>query len=262
MPRIAQQKHFQRVQRELTFCYLCGKPLDGSQAQNRDHVPPRKAFDANHRNNPLVLPTHTICNSNQSKYDEFVSQLTGLLRGKFPRKGPLNDAIQQIRKSKMRADFAVIKGENLKRIVYRWVKGFHAALYGEYLESGIKANVHLPFPSGYRQDGQDLWEPLLPQRDKFAEELRIARLAKLTDRVCCYSGQCLYECIWVKTDDGQWMCVFGLRLHGWEVLCPKSLPRRACVGFYLPVDGKPATASKQTGLALPITVSERLDPFI
>ena len=95
-------------------------------------------------------------------------------------------------------------------IVYRWARGFHAALYGEFL----------PDPGRY------VWAPFVgtnelngPPVDASPDRLRYTRLFKAQakmnrlDRIVCRNGKCEYGCFWLHDDDRRTFCVFGLRIY-------------------------------------------------
>lgn len=59
--------------------------------------------------------------------------------------------------------FGAIEWLNLEFIVARWLKGFHAALYGEFL-STVNGAIHAPFPGG-ETPGEDTTLHVLPRID-------------------------------------------------------------------------------------------------
>ena len=120
----------------------------------------------------------------------------------------------------------------------------------------------MPFPEGKPlPNGQVSFDPILPQQQSFAEEIKKNRRAKRLDRVVCFNDQCVYECVWVRDDAGGSWCMFAFRLYDWETLADRhNFPARGCVGFYRPAPGKPATATWGTSLPIP-TSGNPLDPF-
>ena len=82
------------------------------------------------------------------------------------------------------------------------------------------------------------------------------------DRITCYRGKCVYECIWVRADAGEWICMFGLRLYNWEDLGDvHNFPKRGCVGIYCSKAGRPAAGTIGTSLEFRTTSEHPLDPF-
>src|SRR5260221_7199991 len=126
MVALLQQSDFRSVQ-NLPFCYLCGQPFVAGDSQNRDHVPPECIFASCDRE-PLWLPAHTACNKSFSVIDEKIGQLIALRYGKVPRdrkRRKLRFAL-----SPQRALGAVVNLD-IDAAVWRWIAGFHAALYRE-----------------------------------------------------------------------------------------------------------------------------------
>lgn len=87
-------------------------------------------------------------------------------------------------------------------------------------------------------------------------------MAKRLDRITCYNGKCVYECVWDKTDNGQPICIFALKVYDWGALAnTEDFPKRGCVGMYLPASGRPTDGTTATELVIPIANTEKLDPF-
>jgi hypothetical protein len=119
-------KHFQAVA-ELSFCYWCGKDFQPSDATNGDHVPPKAIFANPDRRRPLKLKTHVDCNSGHKVTDERMGQLLALLHGKVPtvENQKLKFSIDRKR------GLAAVNNTDIEGSVWRYVRGFHAALYRE-----------------------------------------------------------------------------------------------------------------------------------
>ena len=74
-----------RAVRKLTFCYICGNPIEETESINHDHIPPASAFDSLDRNFPLKLPVHKEkCHSPMNLGDEVMGQLISLIHNKRP----------------------------------------------------------------------------------------------------------------------------------------------------------------------------------
>jgi hypothetical protein len=261
MPAIEDQRAI-RDCRRLSFCYLCGKSFAPNSKATRDHVPPKAVFATEDRRvNPLILPVHDRCNKEQSVGDEVIGQLVSVLHcaSGWPRTDKLK--IGQVSRGEA-TPITFLTGPDLRPLIWRMVKGFHAALYGQPLLVAGKANVHMPFPEGKRLSGNRVsFNDVLPQQRVIAEEIKKNRLANRLDRVVCFNGKCVYECVWVSGDRGEPICMFALRLYDWEKLADtRMFPPRGCVGIYSPTSGKPASATRGTALFLP-TGGDVLDPF-
>lgn len=262
MPTITDQRAIREC-RKLSFCYLCGRPFKPGLKPTRDHVPPKAIFTAGDRKtNPLILPAHSQCNREQSVGDEVIGQLVSVLHGKYP--APQNSKLKVgvITSDSGDPPIAFLMGHDLRPLIWRTVKGFHAALYKEPLIVSGKANVHMPFPEGKRlPNGRVSFNPILPQQEIIAAEIKKNRLVQRLDRVVCFNGKCVYECVWVSADAGEPICMFALRLYDWERLADRhNFPQRGCVGIYSPTSGKPPTATSGTSLMFP-TKGNPLDPF-
>lgn len=261
MPALVTQKDLREC-RHLPFCYLCGRTFEGKARITKDHVLPRAIFAKIHRDNPLILPAHQGCNENQSGDDEKVSQLLSALHGKYIDPRRLRVEFDVARLNHQGSPTIVLKGVRLKRIVGRWLRGFHAALYREHLPYETKNFIHLPFPSARLQNGKILTDPVLPQQPLFVGMIKRDVIAQAVDKIECYSGRCLYECAWHIADTGQWLCVFALRIYDWENLGDhERFPKQGCAGYYSPRGGRPPLGTRGTSLEFPLAANSDLDPF-
>ena len=122
-----------RPAQKLAFCYLCGLRFQPGDQKNRDHVQPSAIFLEADRDFPLILPTHYLCNHDRHVEDQTIGQLVGILHNEAP--DPEHLWMQLM--AGMAADgqpFVAAGGFDLRAIITRWVFGFHAALYGEFLK--------------------------------------------------------------------------------------------------------------------------------
>ncbi len=121
------QQEFRPIQRR-SFCYLCAREFVRGDNKNRDHVPPSRLFAPEDRDPALILPSHRNCNSNRSAEDEVIGQLVGVLHGRaMVEHGRLPD-VRRTTFPDGSPGIGVV-GLALKPIIFRWVTGFHAALY-------------------------------------------------------------------------------------------------------------------------------------
>lgn len=256
MPELRTQRQLRAAQ-DLEFCCICGKPCPRGPTWSRQHVPPKAIFATSDRTPPLILPAHKQCNEDQSPLDTVIGQLVGLLHGRHPTKRELRLDVEPFTNS-CGATTGGLKDLPLRRIVFRWARSFHAALYGEYIEDR-GGDIFEPFPSGYVVDGQVEFEGVTSDRlvltDVFRQQVKAGR----TDAVICYNGKCEYRCTWLSFDNGMPFCLFALRLYSWEDLGDPSAPRRGCLGWYHA--DVPQNASRGTHLEIPINARQTLDPF-
>ena len=211
---ISTQKEIRDV-RKFSFCYICGKPFEPTDKQNDDHVPPTSIFIKADRNFPLILRTHKSCNSDRSCEDQLIGQLIGFLHGQRPNEHH-NKLNFQVVKGGDGQPSLLLKESRMKELVWRWIRGFHAALYKEPLPEKSRQHICLPMPelnpigcqTGNVQEA-------IPH---FIEAIKRNRLTKTLDRIECRNGKCRYECVWDKADDGSSICIFALDLYNWITL--------------------------------------------
>jgi hypothetical protein len=246
-----------RPVQNLPFCYLCGKNFQASDTKNRDHVPPDSIFQVDHKD-PLILPTHQACNSAHTLTDEKIAQLIALRYGKKP-------TDPNHRRLIINAHIGAITNLDVDEAVWRWISGFHAALYKEPAID-IRENCALvtPFPRGRMVDGKPVIDPILPQHGAFVQAIKDNRARNNLDKIQCNKGNLTYECVWNQADNnGPWMCFFALDVYDWKDLGRvRDQDPRGCAGFYvLPSGLAPSSAT--------LGISERnvspnldtLDPF-
>lgn len=250
-------KHFQPLQR-LSFCYLCGEPFDQAAKTNRDHVPPKALFAAADRI-PLILRTHVRCNNEHNLTDEKMGQLVGLRRGVIP---PRNTRRLEIETFGNRA---AVTNVDVHGAIWRWIRGFHAALYQEPLALDCKRAIELPFQRAQRStSGRFQVVPLREAQHRiFVALLKTNRAHRNIDRIVSNSGKMTYECVWAQNGPrGEWACVFGLDVYAWKDLGDPTLGRRGCAGVYtMPSGEAPPMASKAASGAILVPNYDPLDPF-
>jgi hypothetical protein len=249
-----------RDARKLSFCYLCGKSFSGDAAEtDRDHVPPENVFLKEHRE-PLILPTHVACNGLHSKVDEKIGQLIGLQHSKT-----LYDKTSQLQVDfNVAANDLVVTNLDIDAAVWRWISGFHAALYKEPA-IGIekRGSLVVPLQRARKENGKYKAEPLRPQHRNFVETIKVNRLKGNLDAIETNKGMCRYECVWAKaTNMERWFCVFALNIYYWKELGADDGSQRGCAGHYELIGSNPpanASIEKTTPLILPNLMPD--DPF-
>jgi hypothetical protein len=259
MPELYTQASI-RPARDLPFCYLCGEPI-GAGENSPDHVPPRAIFAMSDRDFPLKVAAHTACNNPQSEQDEIIGQLVAVIHGKHPEPERARLDPHLFKTPDSETPFLAFIGTNVVGQIWRWVRGFHAALYSEFLPEDTRTAVHSPFPSGIAEDDGFTIEKIKGQQYLFVWILKKNRIAHRLDRVVCYNGKCVYECVWMRMDNGSWACVFGLEIYKWTELADKHFPTRGCVGLYQPLSGRPRRGTESTTIEFPFLNLEPLDPF-
>jgi hypothetical protein len=203
------------------------------------------------------------CNSDRSAEDQVIGQLIGLLHGKSPNVTH-NKLKVNVGEFEDGTPVMAVEGLDLRAIIRRWIRGFHAALYKEFLpETTTSFMTSPPLPEGkpHRNGGEFL--PVAEVLEHFVDELKKNRATNTLDRIVCRNDKCRYECVWAQADGGQWMCIYGLDLYGWMNLGDtRNFEARGCVGAYRrPGGGTPRGATCATRLVFTIQNAQWLNPF-
>ncbi len=268
MPELSTQVALRPLQ-SLPFCYLCGEGFSENAEKTRDHIPPKSIFALEDRGAPLILPTHRNCNEAQSRYDEVVGQLIAPIHGKYPEPDRRRLDVQVAENADTETHSAWVVGTNFHKVVGRWLRAFHSALYREYLpdndgtNGGTTFSFDPPFPIGRVDEYNGITvDEIRPHHELFVEQIKQNRMAGRLDRIVCFNSKCIYECVWDKADGGQPICIFALNVYEWSALANTAdFPKRGCVGVYVPVKGRPANAATATRLTMPVSNIEKRDPF-
>ncbi|RKY09952.1 MAG: hypothetical protein DRP66_00925 [Planctomycetota bacterium] len=263
MVEIKSAKAFRGV-RTLPFCYLCGTTFKDADKVTKDHVPPKAIFSKDDRKNPLILMVHDVCNQKESRTDEVIGQLISVLHGKYPKPSKQRIKVTVENIPDRTQPTLVLRDMNMQIVLARWVKGFHAALYREYLPNDTKNAFCPPLPEGRVVRGKLEFNPVPIHHPVIVETIKKNRRAGRLDEIVCYNGKCKYECAWERMDDNTWGCFFALNIYDWKNLGdPANFPRRGCVGWYGPESGKPENATDGVTriLGIPIANRDRFDAF-
>ena len=122
-----------RPARNLTFCYLCGQTFKNKKENHPDHVPPEAIFAKEDQNFPLKVASHRTCNNPLSRNDEVIGQLIAVIHGKLPTLENTKLNLQTFTVDIESEPILGIKNTDLVGQIWRWIRGFHAALYCEFL---------------------------------------------------------------------------------------------------------------------------------
>lgn len=229
MIELRTQKQFQAARR-LGVCCICGKPFAPGEKRTRQHSPPKAIFAEIDRTPPLILPAHENCNGDQSPRDTVIGQLVAVLHRKYPAPKDVRLNVEFFPRGEDEIA-AGVKDLPLRSIIFRWVRCFHAALYGTYLvdRGGM---IFEPFPAGHFIDGKVVYENTHMSRPYLTQVFKQQVKAGRTDAVICFNEKCHYRCSWLNFDDGNPFCLFALRLYNWEDLGDPNHPSMGCVGWY------------------------------
>jgi hypothetical protein len=258
MPSITTQNEL-RTARSQGFCYLCRKPFAPGEAKTRDHVLPVSLFAKGDVDPPLLLPAHDWCNTDKSTDDEVIGQLVSVLHGRYPRPERMRLAGNIFERGADTDPMVGLRDVPWSRVIYRFVRGFHAALYGETLSDG-GGFIYAPFPATNSVKGKLVCEDDDPGRFEMTRQFKQHRNIGHVDQVVCCSGKCVYQCVWPVMDDGRTFCMFALRIYNWEDLGDQTMgPRRGCLGWYFATP--PQNSTRATEIKDPAPNAESLDPF-
>lgn len=231
------------------------------ESVDHDHVPPKTAFNKRDRQLVLKLKTHKSCNSALSVDDKKVGQLIALRR----HEGPSSARDMALRFRNYFNLGVAVENLDVDAAVWRWIKGFHAALYRQPLLADRFALV-TPFPRGDRTpNGRLQIRPILPQHLAAVDTIKNNRARGNLDTIVANKGKLRYECVWCQADDGvQWLCCFALDIYDWKDLGSHTdeIPARGCAGIYIQPDRiAPTDAARARESLIVFPNLDRLDPF-
>ena len=262
MVALLTQRDFRAVQ-ELPFCYLCGKDFQTGDITDRDHVPPKGLFAKGDREPALILRSHRSCNSAQGDVDNKMGQLLKLKRGEAA--SNLRDRVLKFALF-LRQRMGAVTNVPIDEAVWRWIRGFHAALYQQPFPVQRFGSLVTPFPRGQQSNNSVQVEDIKAQHLKFVELIKANRAQGSLDRICSNNDKLVYECVWVQmTAEGTtpWSCVFALNLYDWKDLGTVApLPARGCAGCYLmPTGEKVPNGTAEMRSQIEFSNDDPLDPF-
>jgi hypothetical protein len=81
-------------------------------------------------------------------------------------------------------------GVDLKGIIWRWVRGFHAALYQEAMPYGSRYSVIPPLPEGRIVGSRVEPVPLAEVTPEFVAEIKRNRATRTLDTILCRNRHC------------------------------------------------------------------------
>jgi hypothetical protein len=260
MASLRVHRDFQAV-RKLPFCYLCGRDFVDGDEFDGDHVPPKAAFNTRDRGIPLKLRAHVACNSAQKETDKKVGQLIALRR-REPPSSPRDQALKIVHFRNL--GMAALENLNVDAAVWRWVKGFHAALYRQPL-TGDSYALQTPFPRGDVRDGRVTITPIRKQHVLVVDAIKRNRVAGTLDVLIANNGNLRYECVWCELDsrDG-WLCMLALDIYDWKDLGghTNEIPTRGCAGIYSLSDRSvPPAAARDSTTQIGVLNLDLLDAF-
>ena len=261
MVGIIKQKQARQVQ-SRDFCYLCGQNIEGYGPTDKDHVPPRGMFKKEDRDYPIILPVHEKCNDAWQTVDDKVKLLIDILHGKdITRYSGKYRA--EIAEDKDGTLYPLIGDMPLIPMIGRIVRGFHAALYNEYLPPNTENKILSPVPKAEIIDGKVSVKRVLPQFYICSEILKRSIEANATDKIYSNNSKMRYECTWPQLDNGRRYCVFALDIYNWANLGNDvTAEEHACIGMYFLNGHMPKNATAATKIVDPFRTGEAFNPFV
>ena len=263
MPRIVSQKDFSK-HRKLTFCYLCGKPLDGTSPTNDDHCPPKSVFNAIDRSNyPIILKVHKKCNHSWHLSDDMLSRFFDPLSNQ----GKVNKSKHQKQMEKRKVGIVFqgfevygYKDVPLRPFGKRLIQCMHALLYKEWLPTGTICDIMFPFAQA-NQKGQSVSDEIRDVSLAMSKRIVSSVKAESYDFVTAYKNKFKYVCCWSTFDSGNPICLFAFDImHMSKMAIPLCVLPKAAIGYYA-LKPPQAEHSKATKLQLPLTEEDILYPL-
>lgn len=156
------------------LCYLCGRPLDGSEPEDRDHVPPAqffaKAIRRPYKVQLTVLPTHMACNASFNLDEHyFWHTLVPMGRGSIAGSAVWNKAVSDYHEGKnvplvhevLKQAVDEVPGLDIPtdkvaimvnrprvdRVIAKIVRGLYFIEHGSVLPQGIEMDTSLTPPT-------------------------------------------------------------------------------------------------------------------
>jgi hypothetical protein len=171
--------------------------------------------------------------------DVKTAQLIGITRGQKFKRNHVALNVAPWPSAEHEQPIGILSNLDLGAEIWRWVRGFHAALYQSYLPADRLHGICEPVPKGdlTPRGLQVIDRPHI--RDAMKQVLLLSLEAEQIDVIRSNSGKLLYSCVWVLPPlDESWGCCFGLKVYDWKNVGDPRFPRRDCFGWYT-IDGAP-----------------------
>ncbi len=125
------------------------------------------------RVHPLILTTHRSCNNAHHLTDDQMGQLVAFLHGKAPAERSRPIGLTEVQVGDGGSKRAVVTGVNLDAALWRWIRGFHAALYQQLLGANVQRSISSPLQRGAIRANRILVEPVRIQHYLFTRILKL-----------------------------------------------------------------------------------------
>ncbi len=229
------------------LCYLCGEGFTGGSSDpiQTEHVIPRSVLGtppkaANQRFS-LTLKCHRACDQSRKEANDRVlhaleamearpagaSSVADLLRGRVLR--PF------VTLPSLPLEPTIIAARPLMDGIWTWIRGLHAALYGEYLPETVGHREIAPVPEGAHERADATVRKTQSSLRSIAARIVLEGVATAKrDEVSIWGNEFRYCCTWVRLPDEQrgctrgWTCFWILRtprLREWTLnACGEPIP--------------------------------------
>jgi hypothetical protein len=230
--RITTQTQMRAARTVIDFCYICGEPLPARGAPKRtqvvmgeDVIP--KAFLAQRPQREqdhwcIKLNVHRECEAQWKQHeDHWLKNLQCIHTESlhhWPESGHLRDmpiepGLHIDSHGRRRPAFAGLRP--LLDGVWLWVRGLHAALYGEYLATETRNHV-LPLVPAASSEGGFMLEEVEALSHMIRCALGLATRHERWDGITCWGGAVSYRCVWWHAGEQgsmpRWICFWSLSI--------------------------------------------------
>lgn len=235
---ITTQRAAQAARRAITHCYICSDPLPErgrtgwKELTSRDHVIPASilslAGDVPGSEWPLILDIHRDCEAAHKRHRDQMAKILQVMGAAGPRAWKPEE-LGRFRKQ-CTIGWQSVNGRRAPVIgnmddallaAHIWVRGFHAALYGQVLPADVGHVTRCPAPCSQAEgstEGLTLAEEFDVSR-RICGTLGRAIRAQRTDLISLRGGRIEYRCTWIRElgdNPEPWWCFWALDLPG----CP------------------------------------------
>jgi hypothetical protein len=156
----------------------------------------------------------------------------------------------------------ILQGLNIKPEVWRWVRGFHSALYAEHLPENTQYEVFEPLTRLVTVSDDLFATPVSERQATITRSIQAHLKNGRFDEIVCNNGKLRYVCFWMPNRNGYCECAFALDVNSWHDLGDERLGRRGCVGQYsMRRDAPPNGAAIEISIPIASCCVDSLNPF-
>jgi hypothetical protein len=121
--------------------------------------------------------------------------------------------------------YAAVIDLDIETAVWRWILGFHAALYREPLvpNGGLLVT---PFQRTANSPHFQPPRPVPAACLSYVEVIKANRAKLNLDRIVTNKRKMTYECVWLHLDNGTCICIFALDIYAWRDMGDRRLGQR------------------------------------